>query len=357
MLMVNKTKNFLINGAMDFWQRGTSVYLSSLLPSTYLADRFIMAQSGFNSIRCMQSAMSSISLNKPISGSNKQFNYAMNILTESKAIAATDYITMSQKVESVLISSLIEKKVTLSFYVLGTAGKYAIYIKNGNGSKSFVHVFDVLQSNVWERKSVTFDLPISDANINRVSGTGIEVGICVAGGSNYHAPFLDQWLSGNYMSHSSCLTTLSTNNLNITGLQLEEGTEASAFERFGSNYLADNIACKRYFYRTDDPYSTFSSSGMLATGHLAQGNTNTTPATIKFPMEMRTTPLITFYSNRVDVGKDGSITKYPNYVSSNVSVDDNVAPPSVYTSKNGFNCYYSAANWVRFFNYQADAEL
>jgi hypothetical protein len=266
--------NLIINGAFDIWQRGTSFTASS----SYTADRFVVdagtvtRQAGTAGLPyCLRIANSSI-------------NPAVRQGIELPVVGnAGEFIPGSTW--------------TFSFYartstsVAANIGVYAAFATNIYNSAVEVHNATNVgaSSTNWTRYSRTFTVSASP------------------GGTNTALVLTAYLNSGAYAG-----------NFEITGIELEAGTVATAFRRNSPSIQAELAACQRYYYRVVDSSNVFGTVGF-------GWSTTTTAAQIltPFPVSMRRSPSSVEFGNLLlsdGVGTvavtaltmDGNITT-PNY--------------------------------------------
>lgn len=240
----NKSKNYIINGAMDYWQRNTT--FTSVVTNTYVADRFV-----YDKVGTMVHTITRDTDVPTLAQAGFVFPYSMrlNLTTPDTSIAATDDCRITQKIEGQVFAPLAAKTTTLSFWVKATlAGTYPVSFRNSANDRSYVTTFVINTSNTWERKTITLTQDQSGTWLYD-TGIGLRISISLAGGTSVQAPALNTWLSGNFTSHSSCVNGVNTGatDFKITGIQLEEGQSASNFERAGGNALNELSLCQRYF--------------------------------------------------------------------------------------------------------------
>lgn len=209
-------KNYLINGAFDFWQRGTT--FTSPSNWTYSADRWLVG--------AFSGAIGSVTQQALTPGEIPDFDgaYFIRIATGT----ATD-LDIIQKIEDV--RKMAGKTVTLSFWTrtstaTNSSFDYVEFAQNfgsgGSGSVATGHssVLNGTWGTSWTRCSVTLNVP-------SISGKTI--------GTNSHIQFridINNSFSGNW---------------DITGVQLELGSSATQFSRAGGTLAGELVSCQRYF--------------------------------------------------------------------------------------------------------------
>jgi hypothetical protein len=249
-------KNFLINGGMDIWQRGTSFpSFSAESSTTFAADRWQVYIG--NTGRTVSQQASGLTA----------FRYSMRVARDS-GNTSTAVTQISQNIESNMSYPLAGKTVTVSFY--GKAGAnysaasgaltYALYQGTGIDQNIFsmtggsgVGTGTATLTTSWQRFSFTVAVP----------STSTELAV--------------------YFLMTPVGTAGANDWFEITGVQLELGSTATTFSRAGGTIQGELAACQRYYYRTggdgNDPYGV----GAFSTTTVNNG-------VVQFPVTMRTRP-------------------------------------------------------------------
>lgn len=226
-------RNRLINGSMEFWQRGTTAVTTD---QTYSADRFIV-----------QRAISTISVTRAAVAPNAVtpgiIKYATAYTVTAGGTAAS-YAVLAQRIEDV--GTLAGQNVTVSFYAYASAANLEIACSMqqnyGTGGAPSANV-DVLaytarktsslSTSAWNRYSFSFNVP----SINgKTRGTN----------NNDYLSLLIWLDAGSNFNTQTGTLGPQTGTFYITGVQVEQGPGASTFEeRPRQTELA---LCQRYFY-------------------------------------------------------------------------------------------------------------
>ena len=302
MIFLNKAKNYIANGALDFWQRGST--FTAIATSTYFADRFLYQKSG--------AVVHTITRDTDVptlTQSKFTFPYSAVLTTTTLMTAgSTDYCAISQRIEGQVFSPLAGRSLTVTFWVKSSiTGVYAVAFRNGSLNRSYVSTYTVNAANTWEKKSITLSHNIT-GTWTYTTATGLEVLFPLCSGSSLQAPSLNNWYDGNFISHSTCVNAVSTIGqvFKITGIQLEEGTEASNFERMGYIISNELSICQRYYeksYQIDTAPATNTNNGKV----IAHVGDSTFLPGFRFSQAKRTLPTITIYSG---TGILGSVTRF-----------------------------------------------
>jgi hypothetical protein len=220
-------RNFVINGGMDIWQRGTSISLAASAPATYLSDRWC-ATTGANQATTVSRQVTGDTTNLPF------VQYALRYQRNSGQTGTTGNY-LSSSLESFNSIPLAGKTVTYSFYArkganyspTSSALDFGLYSGTGtdqNFQGTYTGIAAVATSTAtltttWQRFSVT----------GTVASTATELA----------ASFL----------YTPTGTAGAADYYEVTGVQLEVGSVATQFSRAGATIQGELAACQRYYYR------------------------------------------------------------------------------------------------------------
>lgn len=220
---IGGTRNRIINGGMDVWQRGTS-FTPINNAITYGADRwFAFTTSGTGQARILQNG------SVPAG-----FAYSLALGRQSGNTATAQQF-ICQCVESANILGLAGQQVTLSFYALRGAnysgGNLSVILSTGTtadqssatfsggpctgytGNTAVINTTQAITTS-WVRYTFTGTVPSNALSL------GIGIGYTPSG------------------------TAGADDNVYITGVQLEAGSVATPFER--RSYSTEFDMCRRY---------------------------------------------------------------------------------------------------------------
>jgi hypothetical protein len=247
-ILLNKSKNYIINGAMDYWQRNIS--FAAAATNTYTADRWEYRKNG-----TMVHTVSRDVDVPTFAQSGVTFPYSLNmtLTTPQALIGVADSTSIQTTVEGQVFAPLKNKEITISFWVKATlAGQYSVAFRNSGIDWVLVRSYVVNSSNTWEKKTLTITHNDSSGTWNYTTGVGLEVRFTIASGTNVIAPSENVWSNGNYIAVSGQVNGVAagSTNFKITGIQLEEGQSASNFERAGNNTINELRLCQRYYEKS-----------------------------------------------------------------------------------------------------------
>jgi len=268
------SKNAIINGGMDWWQRSTSFSVSAYAYS-YLADRWYTF-AGTNNATFSQQA-----------STQTGFSYALQVQRNSGQ-TGTFPIKVGMSLETRESLRFAGQNVTLSFYAKAGANfsaassLLAASINSGTGTDQNLQNGGFTNNNYangsftltssFQRFTLTYAVPSNATQLGiefDLNGTG-------TAGAN-------DWFQ-------------------ITGVQLEVGSVATPFSRAGGTLQGELALCQRYYWRSTAGYAY-----SFLTPFCGSAGNSTTVAyfAIPVPVPLRiSTPSAVDYSNIA--GSDGA---------------------------------------------------
>jgi hypothetical protein len=294
-------RNRIINGDMRIDQRNAGASVTPTTDSAYTADRWCARLTQTSKFSIAQNAGSVT----PPSGFTK---YIGATSLSSFSVGAGDFFGIEQRIEGQNIDDLAwgtagAKAVTLSFWVRSSlTGTFGGVFNNGGivgAARSYPFSYTISSANTWEQKTVTVSGDTSGTWIT-TNGIGVQVIFALGVGTTYSTT-AGSWTGGNasiggFVSATGATSVVGTNGATfyLTGVQLEEGSTATEFER---RPIGTELAlCQRYFIR----YINRAMGTMNGTSHLYNGS-------IAFPVTMRSTPtLVSGASFAVNTGSAGT---------------------------------------------------
>jgi hypothetical protein len=253
-------RNRIINGAMGIWQRGTSGFTTS---GNYAADRFLVSSG---------TSLSAVAQSADVPAG---FPYSLST-------SGTNVPSVRQYIESKNCTDLVGQSVTISVWIKQTSGAGSnamyIYLAYANSADTFSGLTQIGSSvNLtttlsWAQYTATFtNLPSGAAN-----------GLALIIGSN----------------------SSGTSTFLITGVQLERGSTASAFEY--RDYTRELQLCQRYYWK-----------GNLPIMYNFTGSSIAVNSSLSFPVTMRATPTTTIANvTGIPTSYPDSFSGYLNSISS-----------------------------------------
>jgi hypothetical protein len=248
-------KNAVINGAFNVWQRGTTVTPASGTFG-YGADRW--RTYSFAATSSTQSQQTFTPGTAPVAG--YEGTYFARFASTNTATYA------SQPIEDV--RTFAGQTATISFWAKSASAQTLSSVKvdqvfgAGGSSTVTTNATPPAITTSWARYSMTISIP-------SISGKTI-------GANNY----VDLVISGGI-----------NNNLDLWGVQVEEGSTATDFQTASGTIAGELALCQRYYYRITGT-NTFSN---ICPAYSDASNNAVTQLTV--PVELRVAPTSVDFSN------------------------------------------------------------
>jgi hypothetical protein len=239
-------KNRIINGDMRIDQRnaGASVSATTTGLNVYTLDRWAYSVSQASKFTVQQNAGSVT----PPSGFT---NYLGVTSSSAYTVGTNELFTVLQTIEGYNISdfafgSASAKTVTFSFWVRSSlTGTFGGSITNSALNRCYPFSYTISSANTWEQKTITITGDTSGTWLT-TNGLGMYVFFGLGVGSGYSAT-AGSWTSSLALSTTGATSVVGTNGATfyITGVQLEQNTSATPFER--RLYGQELANCERYY--------------------------------------------------------------------------------------------------------------
>ena len=238
-------RNFIINGAMQVAEHSDS---NAGVHNTYAVDRLLLKRENTDANFTMSQSTTS-----PDGFSH---SLKMDCTAADTSTAATEFVVLKYNIEGQDLQHLAygtsaAKTLVLSFYVRSNlTGTYSIScVQPDNSNKIYAQTYTINSADTWERKTISIPADGSGV-INNDTGTGFQISFGLILGSTYKgagvSPTWEAYTNARFGSqHGVNFGSSTSNEWYLTGLQLEVGPEATAFEHRG---FGDELAlCQRYF--------------------------------------------------------------------------------------------------------------
>ena len=282
------TKNLIINGNMQIAQRGTSATGISSGGTYHTIDRFVtvLASAG----TWTQTQDNDVPTGQGFAKSLKMQCTTANASLASGAYNSIQHFIEAQNLQHLKYGTSSAESLTVSFWVKSNkTGTYVVQFLQDDsvGLRTIVKSYTISNADTWEKKTITIEGDTAGV-INNDNGSGLQVRFGLAFGSAFTSGTLQtSWsplVNANFAVGQVNLADSTSNYINITGVQLEVGTEATPFEN--RMYSTELAMCQRYFVNalsgTNDAYGVFG---------MGQNNTATEiRALFTTPVQMRTLP-------------------------------------------------------------------
>jgi hypothetical protein len=274
-------KNKIINGTMQIDQRATTTTINAAA-ATYTLDRWVafgQAADGVFTVAQDSSAPA---------GFSKSLKIA--VTTADASIASTQTYTISQRIEGQNIvdfsfGNASAKTVTLSFWVRSSlTGTFGGSLRNSANDRSYVFSYAISVADTWEKKTITIAGDTTGTWLTDNS-TGMQLSFGLGQGTD-RAETAGAWYASNRAGATGQVQVIGTLSATwyVTGVQLEIGNVATAFQTATGTIQGELAACQRYYYRL-----TFHAATQRV-GVGLNDTTTTATLTIPYPVTMRTNP-------------------------------------------------------------------
>ena len=236
-------RNIIINGDMSIAQRGTSVVGTT--DGYKICDRWYFKRS-VGTINLAQSAQVPTG-----QGFAQSFQV---VVTSGASPSAGDRQYIEQRFEGQNLQYLKKgtanaESVTLSFWIKSSVtGTYIIQLYDVDNDRSISKSYTIDSADTWEKKTITFAGDTTGAFGNDNSHD-LSLRFFLSAGTNYTSGTLQTSWATNVNANQAVgqvnFPATASNELYLTGVQLEAGTTASDFEFLP--YDVNLQRCQRYY--------------------------------------------------------------------------------------------------------------
>lgn len=340
-------QNKLINGAFDFWQRGTS--FAAVANVNYTADRWAYGKVG--------TAVHTISRSTDIpTESLNKYSLLMTLTTAQAVLGATDLFGIQQRIEGNILKNFKNKKIVLSFWVKASKiGTYSISFFNSATNRSLVKAYTINTINTWEKKTIRI-IHDSTGTWNYDNSFGMNVFFTIASGTTMTSTpdvWNNSFIVGATGQVNLCDTLGATFQLSdVCLVEDNEGqTRQPDFMYAGRGYFEEFELCQRYYEKSYDlevaPGTASAPGGFITIAVSTSVGATSTLAIFK--VGKRATPVVTVFNPIT--GAIGSFRRSD-------SVDVAAASGSINTvSSQIYNTAVNVANTSNTIHWIAESEL
>ena len=304
---ISGRRNLIINGAMEVAQRGTS----STEQLYQTVDRMRLARTGIDE-NPTQAQLSITTASMTALGFRKAFRIVNG--NQTSGAGSADTISMSYRIEARDIRTSgwdytnPNSFITIQFWVYSNVGQtYYLRLRTLDGTSQNYTTSYTLSANTWTKvvKTIPGNSNIQfDDDVNQ----GLQINFSMFAGTVYTSSSmtLNSWaaydVNNQFPDMTSTWYTTNDATWNITGLQLEVGPQATAFEH--RSFAEELQLCKRYYQQYINP----------PINGIVSGTANRTENhAFLLPVEMRASPTLSISNTGNNNGQriyDGSATKY-----------------------------------------------
>ena len=281
-------RNVIVNGAMTFSQRQTS---SSNVGNKYVLDRFyVYKQNTGSTYTCSQNSVTDLA---GFANSLK-----MDCTTADTSTASNEEVYIQTKLEGQDLQRFQKGHstalgFTLSFYVkTNKSGVYTVKMYDRDNNRDVSGSYTVADAN-WNRYTISFPADTT-GKFDDDNASSLEIFFNLVRGSDTSGGTLNTaWRTNSDASSASGQVNFAdstSNDWEITGIQLEAGSQATPFEHEPASVSL--AKCQRYFYSWT---SSGLSDNLYISSPYASGTPPNTSASVAytFPVTMRANPTMT----------------------------------------------------------------
>ena len=241
-------RNLIINGAMLINQRGSVTAASGTAVTYGGVDRWRIYKQD-------STAVLDISQSTDVpSGQGFKYSYKVDVTTADSSAAADDRCDVifrweGQDLQHLKKGTSEALATTLSFWVKSSkTGTHICEMFDNDNSRQISKVYTVNTADTWEHKTITFEGDTTGA-LAADNGNSMQISWWLMAGSNTAGGTLSTTWTSNTQANRAVgqvnVLDSTSNEWYITGVQLEVGNTATAFEH--RSYADELARCQRYF--------------------------------------------------------------------------------------------------------------
>jgi hypothetical protein len=308
----NVLKNRIINGEMDIDQRNAG---AATTPSgtgvVYNLDRWSYPNTQASKLTIQQTP-SATETGFAVRVGAGFTNYLSTTVASAYTPLTGDLFAIAQFIEGLNIADLAwgtssAKTVTLSFWVNSSlTGTFGGSISNSALDRSYPFTYTISVANTWEQKTITIAGDTTGTWLT-TNGIGIRLYLSLGAGATYTGT-AGAWAAGGYTNATGATNVIATASATwrVTGVQLEQNTTATPFERRLYNQELAN--CQRYYYLHAN-----GDAKVIALG--SYYNATSIDVAVPYKVSMRTTPTVvqTTGTNYYSINRNGASDTFNSF--------------------------------------------
>ena len=284
-------RNLIINGAMEVAQRGDK---------TGATDHY----GGCDRFKFLRNGSTEVTLSQDSGISEQGFSKAqrINVTTADATMDSANYNILTQRIEGqdlqrVKKGTANAQELTMSFWIKSTiTGTYILELTDNDNSRHCCKAYTVSSSNTWEKKEITFPADTT-GEFSFTTNLSMEVNWWFGAGSTYAGGTLQTtWgaqTNANRAVGGVNAVNSTSNNIYLTGVQLEVGSVATDFEH--RSFAQELLLCQRYCQKLGESEGTYDAMG---NGAAFSSTVSFIPYSLK--VAMRSTPSFTLLGSESD---------------------------------------------------------
>ena len=276
--MISKSRNVVINGNFDVWQRGTS--FAAIANGSFVADKFKYAY-------VSSSGVATVSRDTTTPNACSLYDLKVACTTADGTVAAGEYVYLQQAIEGTFFQAVRGKPMVLSFWVKAyQTGTFCVAICSSGADETFIAEYVIDASATWEKKVIVIP-PIPAGTFATGTNAAAYLRFVLQCGSTLGDGAVG-WQAANKLSTSNQTNAYSStdNYWQVSQVQLEAGSSATEFEvKDPSEVLA---SCQRYLVR----YGGTAAYERVGNGIVVTSSIAT--IAVNLPVTMRAAPAVTY---------------------------------------------------------------
>jgi hypothetical protein len=344
-------RNRVINGDMLIDQQNAAASVTVSASNKRIADKFLAVTQTVTSPGSFQQVTDAAT------GFSNSIKYTV-ATAASPAAGNINQLAYAGEISDIRdwnIGTANAVTATLSFWVKSTlTGTFGFAMDNSPGSpRNYVATYEINSANTWEQKTITIAL---DTTAGWTSGTPPKFRlIWDLGSGTTQNGTAGVWSTSNFRRTSACVILVNNTaaTWQLTGVQFEIGTAASAFE---FQPIQQQLAmCQRYYSTSIETGKIVTDFATLNTGSVggimgySSGTGGDMFQTLSFPVAMATNPTLTVYSgaNRTagsvrDMTTGTDVAGFPNGGSTSSNKGIGYLAGNTLTSGRMYGFHYTA---------------
>lgn len=297
---IGMMKNRIINGDFRIDQRFAGAANNNIVGSQYAVDRWFSYGNQAGKLRFQQNNTNGPGQAVTQAATGFPYYFGANTFS-SNTVTASDAWLVGQGIEGYNTADLAwgtanASPVTISFWVYSSIpGTHGARLGNNAADRSYPFTYTINAANTWQFQTITIPGDITGTWLSNTS-VGIYLFYDLGTGSSLDGTN-NTWQSGNkYPVNIVQPVTAANGSFYITGVQLEKGLQATAFDF--RHYTTELSLCQRYYCKSYDIATapgTATQSNMVGGAFQGASGLGGAYGIVQFPLVMRAAPTVTLW--------------------------------------------------------------